>query len=91
MKRTATQRKTFDKNWSSSNCGVPGCWPCGLATPGLPSLKLKFDAKKPNGNAPIPKLRWNPPSPNPNDWKPLPCGSGSVLWPAGRGGTFVLE
>ena len=43
---------------------------CDLRGPGLPSLKLNVEANIPNGNAPIPKDMWNPPSPNPNPGKP---------------------
>lgn len=52
--------------------------------------KLKVDVNMPNGNAPIPNDIWKPPSPNPNPWNVV-FGSGSVRWPAGRGGTFELE
>lgn len=38
---------------------------------GRGSPKLKVEVKNPNGNAPIPKDMWKPPSPNakPNNYK----------------------
>lgn len=56
----------------------------------VPKLKVEnVDVNIPNGNAPIPSDIWKPPSPNPNPWN-VAFGSGSVRWPAGRGGTFEL-
>lgn len=37
----------------------------------------------------MPSDIWKPPSPNPKPWNAV-FGSGSVRWPAGRGGTFDL-
>lgn len=57
----------------------------------VPKLNVEnVDVKIPNGNAPIPSDIWKPPSPNPNPWN-VALGSGSVRWPAGRGGTFELK
>lgn len=61
MKRKATQRNTFDKNCSSSYCGVPLGDPLGLCSP-----KLREDVKNANGKAPIPNDMWKFPSPKPN-------------------------
>lgn len=48
---SATQRKTLDKNCSSSYWAVPCCC-CGpLRFEGLMSLKLKLEAKNPKGKA----------------------------------------
>merc|ERR1719266_2135620 len=52
---------------------------------------LKFVAKNPNGNAPIPNDICNPLPPPPNPPKPPnvdpPVDSGSGRWPFGLGGT----
>jgi hypothetical protein len=42
----------------------------GLPGGGRPSFMLNAVANIPNGNAPIPKDIWKPPSPNPNPWNP---------------------
>ena len=71
-------------------------WEPWFGAPGLSSPKLKFEAKKVKGKAPIPKDMWNPPPPppwpppNPNPEKGL-LVVGSDLWPWGRGGTLSLE
>lgn len=83
-KMTATQRKTFERYCSSSYCAVPRGAALGLGSP-----MLNVDVKNPKGNAPMPKLMWKPPSPNPNPWKPG-CSGCSCRCPAGRGGTFLF-
>lgn len=83
MNITANHKKSFDRNCSSMCCCVPLGAGLGLASP-----KLNVDVKNPNGKAPMPNDMWkplSPPKPKPGNVEP---GSGSVRWPAGRGGTF---
>ena len=52
------RRRWIGKELASNSLGM-----------GRVSLKLKEEAKKPNGKAPMPKLMWKPPSPNPKPGK----------------------
>ena len=61
MKAKATHRNTFCKNCSSSNWADPGPGlfpPLGMAPLFPPLPRFMLVAKKPKGNAPIPKDIW---------------------------------
>lgn len=77
MNTIPTQRNSLDRNWSSAYSGELGAKNIKIElsirknarkdrNSNLP--KLKVDAKKPNGKAPMPNDIWNPPSAKPNPW-----------------------